>query len=147
LVNSANPATAGVTVLQIYCTGLGPVTNQPASGSAASITQLSQTTAAPTVTIGGAPATVLFSGLAPGSVGEYQVDALVPATSSKGGAVPVIIAIGGVTSNTVTITVQRLVLPAWILVTDRENKVSPFPFIHLPACPGFPQRVAMLMLE
>jgi uncharacterized protein (TIGR03437 family) len=106
LVNTANPATAGVTVLQIYCTGLGPVTNQPASGAPASSTQLSQTTAATTVTIGGAPATVLFSGLAPGSVGEYQVDALVPAGSSKGAAVPVVIAIGGVTSNTVTIAVQ-----------------------------------------
>jgi uncharacterized protein (TIGR03437 family) len=58
------------------------------------------------VTIGGAQAQVLFSGLAPGSVGEYQVDALVPAASPKGAAVPVVIAIGGATSNTVTIPVQ-----------------------------------------
>jgi uncharacterized protein (TIGR03437 family) len=62
--------------------------------------------ATPAVTIGGAPATVLFSGLAPGSAGEYQVDALVPAASSKGGAVPVVISIGGATSNTVTIAVE-----------------------------------------
>jgi len=60
----------------------------------------------PTVTIGGIQSQVLFSGLAPGSVGEYQVDAIVPATSSKGAAVPVVIAIGGATSNTVTIAVQ-----------------------------------------
>ena len=46
------------------------------------------------------------SGLAPGSVGEYQADALVPAASSKGAAIPVVIAIGGATSNTVTIPVQ-----------------------------------------
>ena len=69
------------------------------------------------VTIGGVQAQVLFSGLAPGLVGAYQVDALVPAASSKGSAVPVVIAfgesvtangvdIGGVTSNTVTIAVQ-----------------------------------------
>ena len=69
------------------------------------------------VTIGGAEAQVLFSGLAPGTVGEYQVNALVPAGSSKGAAVPVVIAfgqseaangvfIGGATSNTVTIAVQ-----------------------------------------
>jgi hypothetical protein len=64
------------------------------------IAGLSQTTTTPTVTIGGAPATVLFSG--PGSVGEYKVDALVPAASSKGAAVPVVIAIGGATSNTVS---------------------------------------------
>ncbi len=106
LVSSSNPATAGITVLQIYCTGLGPVNNQPPSGSAASNAELSQTIATPTVTIGGVTATVLFSGLAPGSVGEYQVDALVPAASSKGAAVPVAISIGGATSNTVTIAVQ-----------------------------------------
>jgi len=106
LVNSSNPATAGVTVLQIYCTGLGPVNNQPASGAAASDAQLSKTTAIPTVTVGGVSATVLFSGLAPGSVGEYQVDALVPAGSSKGGSVPVVISIGGVVSNAVFIAVQ-----------------------------------------
>jgi hypothetical protein len=45
---------------------------------------LSQTITNPTVTIGGVPARVLLSGLAPESVGEYQVDALVPASSSKG---------------------------------------------------------------
>jgi uncharacterized protein (TIGR03437 family) len=106
LVNAANPATAGSTILQIYCTGLGAVTNQPPSGSPPLSNQLSQTTTTPTVTIGGVQAQVLFSGLAPGSVGEYQVDALVPAGSSKGAAVPVAIVIGGSASNTVTIAVQ-----------------------------------------
>jgi uncharacterized protein (TIGR03437 family) len=106
LVNSSNPATAGSTVVQIYCTGLGAVSNRPATGSPAASSPLSMTTTTPTVTIGGAQATVSFSGLAPGSVGSYQVNALVPAGSSKGAAVPVVIAIGGVTSNTVTIAVQ-----------------------------------------
>lgn len=106
LVDSSNPASAGSTVLQIYCTGLGAVTNQPPSGSPPLTSQLSQTTTTPVVTIGGVQAQVLFSGLAPGSVGEYQVDALVPAGSSKGAAVPVVIAIGGAASNTVTIAVQ-----------------------------------------
>ncbi len=105
LVDSSNSASAGSTILQIYCTGLGAVTNQPPSGSPPG-DQLSETTTTPTVTIGGVKAQVLFSGLAPGSVGEYQVDALVPAGSSKGAAVPVVIAIGGATSNTVTIAVQ-----------------------------------------
>jgi uncharacterized protein (TIGR03437 family) len=106
LVDSSNPASAGATILQIYCTGLGAVTYQPLSGSPPLTNQLSQTTTTPTVTIGGVQAQVLFSGLAPGSVGEYQVDALVPAGSPKGAAVPVVIAIGGATSNTVTIAVQ-----------------------------------------
>jgi uncharacterized protein (TIGR03437 family) len=106
LVDSSNPAIAGSTVVLIYCTGLGPVTNQPATGSPALFGTLAATTAAPTVTIGGAPATVQFSGLAPGFVGLHQVNALVPATASKGAAVAVVISIGGATSNTVTMAVQ-----------------------------------------
>jgi uncharacterized protein (TIGR03437 family) len=75
LVSASNPTTAGA-VVQIYCTGLGPVTNQPASGNPASLTSTSETPVKPAVTIGGIPATILFSGLAPGTVGEYQVNVL-----------------------------------------------------------------------
>ena len=35
LVDLTNPAIPGSTVVQIYCTGLGPVTNQPATGAPA----------------------------------------------------------------------------------------------------------------
>jgi uncharacterized protein (TIGR03437 family) len=105
LANSANPAIAGSTVVLIYATGLGAVTNQPASGSPAPANPLAYTTTTPVVTIGGATATVQFSGLAPGLVGVYQVNALTPATSTNGNAVPVSISIGGVTSNTVTMAV------------------------------------------
>jgi uncharacterized protein (TIGR03437 family) len=106
LVDSTNPAAAGTTSIQIYCTGLGAVTNQPATGSPALTAPLSWTTSVPTVVIGGAPANVSFYGLAPGFVGLYQINAQVPAGSAKGSAVPVTITIGGATSNTVTIAVQ-----------------------------------------
>jgi len=106
LVDASNPAMPGSTVLQIFCTGLGPVTNQPPSGSPAPSSPLAETPTTPTVTVGGESANVLFSGLAPGSVGEYQVNALVPATVLAGSAVPVAISIGGAISNTVTIAVQ-----------------------------------------
>ncbi len=107
LVDSTHPAKAGSTYISIYCTGLGPVTNQPATGAAALSSPLSWTATTPTVTIGGMPATGLeFYGLAPGYAGLYQVNAQVPAASAKGNAVPVTISIGGVTSNTVTIAVQ-----------------------------------------
>lgn len=107
LVDSTHPATAGSTYVSIYCTGLGPVTNQPATGAAGPSSPLSWTTTTPTVTIGGMPATDLeFYGLAPGYAGLYQVNAQVPAASTKGSAVPVTISIGGVASNTVTIGVQ-----------------------------------------
>jgi uncharacterized protein (TIGR03437 family) len=105
VVDSTNPRTTG-DVIQIFCTGLGAVNNQPATGSPAPASPFATTTATPTVTIGGAQATVLFSGLAPGLVGEYQVDVQVPSGSGTGSAVPVAITIGGVTSNTVTIAVQ-----------------------------------------
>jgi uncharacterized protein (TIGR03437 family) len=49
---------------------------------------------------------VSFSGLAPGFVGLYQVNVLVPADVAAGSAVPVTISIGGATSNTATIVVQ-----------------------------------------
>jgi uncharacterized protein (TIGR03437 family) len=105
LVSATNPTTAGA-IIQLYCTGLGPVTNQPATGAPSPLDPLARTTTLPVVTIGGARATVQFSGLTPGDVGLYQVNAYVPAASSKGAAVPVTIAIGGATSNTVTIAVQ-----------------------------------------
>lgn len=106
LVDATNPATAGSMVVQIYCTGLGPVTNQPATGAPAPEKPLAETTTQPLVTIGGSPASVQFSGLTPDAVGLYQVNALVPQGAAKGSVVPVTVSIGGVQSNTVTIAVR-----------------------------------------
>jgi uncharacterized protein (TIGR03437 family) len=101
----SRPARRGEAV-SIYGTGLGPVVNPPATGAPASDNPLSATTTTPTVTIGGIPAIVTYSGLAPGYVGLYQVNAIVPASAPIGDAVPVVLSIGGVTSNAVTIAVQ-----------------------------------------
>ncbi|MES1256780.1 MAG: ice-binding family protein, partial [Acidobacteriota bacterium] len=90
----------------IFCTGLGPVTNQPATGVAASSSPLSFTTTLPVVSIGGALAQVTYSGLAPGFAGLYQVNAIVPAGATSGSSVPLLLTIGGIASNTVTIAVQ-----------------------------------------
>ena len=92
--------------ISIYCTGLGTVSNQPATGAAAQASPLSVTTTIPTVTIGGVAAQVGFSGLTPGAVGLYQVNVQVPAGARTGDAVPVILSIGGATSNAATIAVQ-----------------------------------------
>ena len=105
IANTANPALRGQYVT-IYCLGLGAVSNQPATGAAASVLPMSSTILTPTVTIGGVQASTNFSGLAPGFVGLYQVNALVPTTVSPGIAVPVSLNINGVSSNTVTIAVQ-----------------------------------------
>jgi uncharacterized protein (TIGR03437 family) len=105
LVDSSHPATAGSTYLQIYCMGLGTVSNQPVSGAASPVSPLAQTAITPQVTIGGVPVTPIFSGLAPYYVGLYQVNVLVPASVTAGSAVPVTLTLNGATSNTVTIAV------------------------------------------
>jgi minor extracellular serine protease Vpr len=104
VISSSNPAKRGQ-VVQLYLTGLGPVTNQPASGEPATSAKLSWTTATPVVTIGGQDAPVQFSGLAPGFAGLYQVNATV-STAAATGTQPVTISIGGQTATASTIPVQ-----------------------------------------
>ncbi len=62
----------------IYATGLGPVRNPPNPGVPASLTQLSPSLQMASVTIGGLHAAVAFSGLTPGFIGLYQINAVVP---------------------------------------------------------------------
>jgi uncharacterized protein (TIGR03437 family) len=103
LITSSNPAVPGQTII-LYCTGLGPVNNQPATGSAAT-DGTSTTKTTPTVTIGGQNATVSFSGLAPGLVGVNQLNVAVPANAPSGSQ-PLVLSIGGVAAPTVQIPVQ-----------------------------------------
>ena len=103
--SDSHPVQAG-DVIEIYCTGLGTVTPSGVTGAAATSTPLQTTTLQPTVTIGGQAAQVLFSGLAPGSAGLYQVNVTIPNGVTVGSAVPVVLTIGGVLSNTVTVAVQ-----------------------------------------
>jgi uncharacterized protein (TIGR03437 family) len=101
-------------VLTIYATGLGKATanGDPngavlATGSVAPADgkPVYQTVATPAVTIGGAPATVLFSGLVPGLAGLYQVNVVVPSVAA-GDDVPVQVSIGGA-SDQATIAVAQ----------------------------------------
>jgi uncharacterized protein (TIGR03437 family) len=106
LASAANPVARG-TYIAIFCTGLGAVTNQPATGTSAPPgSPLSIALKQPFVTIGGTPAIVSYAGLAPGFVGLYQVNVVVPSEIPVGGAVPLIMSMGNATSNTVTIGVQ-----------------------------------------
>jgi uncharacterized protein (TIGR03437 family) len=102
---TTRPAKRGEFV-SIFCSGLGDVTNRPASGAPPSSGVLSTTTVTPIVSIGGVPAMVVFSGLAPGFVGLYQVNVQVPDTTPSTNAVLVALTIGGIASNPVTIAVQ-----------------------------------------
>jgi uncharacterized protein (TIGR03437 family) len=101
----AQPANPG-DFLTIYCTGLGAVTNPPATGAPAPSNPLATTIAIPQVTIGGIQANVTFYGLTPGFVGLYQVNVQVPAGSPAGDAVPLVLTIGGQPSNTVSVAIS-----------------------------------------
>jgi glucosylceramidase len=103
-VNSQdNPAPAGQAIL-LFGTGLGGVSPAVPAGAAASADPLSWVTAKVTATVGGAPADVSFAGLAPGFAGLWQINVTLPAGVS--GAVPAIVTVAGVASNTVTVWVE-----------------------------------------
>jgi uncharacterized protein (TIGR03437 family) len=96
LADIAHPVVAAETVL-IYCTGLGAVKSPPVDGAPGSG---QMTVNKPVVTIGGADARVDFSGLAPGFVGLYQINAVVPSGLASGDQA-VIVTMGGTASNSV----------------------------------------------
>jgi uncharacterized protein (TIGR03437 family) len=106
LADSNAPVSAG-DVITIYCTGLGDVNNAPVSGMPApGAPNLATTIAAPSLSIAGVAASVSYSGLVPGFVGLYQINAPVPGGVAPGNAVPVVITVEGINSNTATIAVQ-----------------------------------------
>lgn len=102
---TGRPASRGEFVA-IFCTGLGQVTNRPATGAPALIDPLSVLLRTPSVTIGGVPAAVSFAGLAPGFVGLYQVNVQVPVTAPVGDSVAVVIKVGAAASLPVAMAVQ-----------------------------------------
>jgi uncharacterized protein (TIGR03437 family) len=106
VVSGSTPVKRG-DALVIYANGLGPVSNQPASGepSPGPPQPLAATSVSPTVTIGGSTATLIFSGLTPGSVGLYQVNVTVPVDAPTGNQ-PLVIALNGINSKATSVLVQ-----------------------------------------
>ena len=103
-VTTSNPAAPGEAVV-VYATGLGPVSPAPLTGATASASPLSLTSIPPVVAVGGIVAEVLFSGLAPGFVGLYQVNAVVP-LDAPSGDLDVVIQADGQASNPAKMAVQ-----------------------------------------
>jgi uncharacterized protein (TIGR03437 family) len=102
LVDSSNPARAG-NLINIYATGLGGTIASVADGTAGSGSVMAANI--PTATIGGIGAKVGFAGIA-GFVGLYQINVTIPEGVPSGSAVPLVLTIGSVASNTVTIAIQ-----------------------------------------
>jgi uncharacterized protein (TIGR03437 family) len=129
-VNSLTAPAAPGQVITIWATGLGPVTFPdnvaPTAGNLATLVTLS---------IGGQPAEVSYSGRAPCCAGIDQIVATVPKSAPLGCWVPVSINAGGVVSNTATIAIA---VPGAASCDDPGNPLSKMvrtpgtqAFIHL----------------
>ena len=102
-----NPAPRG-TVIQIFGTGggdttplLGPGEAAPANGD-----PLVTTNTQPKLSIQGIPAPLIFSGLAPGFVGLWQIDAVIPQEATPATAVQFSVFAGEGVSPSVTIAIK-----------------------------------------
>jgi len=105
LIGPGNPAPAGDVVV-ILCAGLGAVNPPVGDGVATPNSPLSWTVNPVTVTIGGQNAKVWFSGLTPGFVGLYQINATVPQGVAPGDQVPVVLNVAEQTSQTVVTSIR-----------------------------------------
>lgn len=103
--SSSNPEAPG-RVVQIFATGLGVTSPAVPAGAGAPSSPPASAITPVQATIGNQPAAVQFAGLAPGFVGLYQVNVLVPATVQRGEAVPLVLRQDGVPSNTVTLAIR-----------------------------------------
>ncbi len=91
LITAANPAKPG-DVLIIFMTGIGGVSNPPATGAAATASPLARARVTPVVTVGGEGAQVFFAGLAPFFVGLGQVNIQLPESLlTTGATMPLVI--------------------------------------------------------
>ena len=101
-VSVERPAKPGDTLL-VYATGLGPVSGVTITGDRAPSTPLLATSETATVKIGDLAAEVLFSGLAPGLVGVFQVNLVVPAGIAADPATLLTLTIAGQTSGAIAL--------------------------------------------
>ena len=115
----ANPAARG-SVVTLFGTGQGPVSPAVADGEAAPTSPLATTVAVPTsdgatclisqpslcVAIGSTFGEILYSGLAPGFVGLWQLNVRIPANALADSAIPVRALINTTPSNIITMAIR-----------------------------------------
>jgi len=106
-IGNSHPAKIGdPTTMVILATGLGPVTPSIPTGAVPPSGSYSSTATMPTVTVGGVPAQVVFSGIV-GFVGVYQINVVIQPGTPTGDNIPIQIVMNGVKSNTPTISVSN----------------------------------------
>jgi uncharacterized protein (TIGR03437 family) len=100
-VTVQNPAHPNEVVV-IYLTGLGALLPPLTTGELAGA---NLSAAAPIVTVDGAATEILYSGAAPGSAGQNQINFRIPPGTRTASDIPVVVSIGGRESNLTTIPV------------------------------------------
>jgi uncharacterized protein (TIGR03437 family) len=105
LATDANPIHPN-DVLVIYVTGLGQTNPAGLTGYPAPGNPLSNTLTPTTVMLGGMNLPVEYAGLAPGEVGVYQINVIVPGNIPTGLSLPLVINEGAG-----TVTVSMRVIP------------------------------------
>jgi uncharacterized protein (TIGR03437 family) len=91
-VNSPSNPVARGQVIELYGTGVGPIPGAPPDGQASSDAVLAPTL--PQIVLGTSTtflpsSNILYSGLAPGLVGVWQINLMIPTTAPTGGSVAV----------------------------------------------------------
>jgi uncharacterized protein (TIGR03437 family) len=102
-------------LIQLFVTGLGEATSNglaggpalgPAEAAPADGSTLYRTVETPRATIGGIDGQVIFSGLAPGFAGLYQLNVLLPSDAPAGDAVPLTVASASGESDSKVIAIR-----------------------------------------
>jgi uncharacterized protein (TIGR03437 family) len=98
-VNSASNPVGRGKVIQLYATGQGFLPDAPPDGVPAPTNRLVSTPLRPRVIVNTTDGEVLFSGLAPGFVGVWQLNVKVPESVPPGNSIVVAILHLGIPSN------------------------------------------------
>jgi uncharacterized protein (TIGR03437 family) len=101
-INAPGNATKSGDSIVVNLAGSGPLDNAIPT---APLAPLSREKLATSVFVGGAPATIQFSGMTPTFVGLVQVNFVMPSLAA--GEYPLRVTIGGVTSNQPALTVAK----------------------------------------
>jgi uncharacterized protein (TIGR03437 family) len=103
--NSSRGAAPG-SVIALYATGLGAVNPSISPGNPAPASPLSLVTTQVSAVIGGRAAQVTYAGAAPGLIGTYQVNVLVPVGMPSGAARVVLSQDGNSSQDDVTVQIR-----------------------------------------
>jgi uncharacterized protein (TIGR03437 family) len=104
VVSPDNPVSRGEPV-SLFLTGMGPVLPVVLTGQPGPVNPPAVTWLQPTVAIGGFQAEVLFSGYAPGFLGLYQINVVIP-DGAPAGAASLQVVVEGASSQSSRIPVQ-----------------------------------------